>query len=248
MRWYWLGMLGPLWGHDIVTTKITWAREISRLVNQRCASCHRPGGGAPFALLTYEQARPWARSMAEEVLERRMPPWNPVKGFGEFKHEAGLNQEEISLLADWVEGGAPRGKDRYLPPAPVFPAPPALLSRPRLAITDQQLLAQTVTARGIAVVRLREGASVSAWAELPDGAAEPLLEIAAFRQVANQPLEFLRPLRLPAGTRLHISGTAALALISSGGPPARQSGLSAPRPPAAPAAKHDGRPGAGRSR
>ena len=111
---------GPLLAHDVITTRITWAREISRIVQHRCASCHRPGASAPVSLLTYDDARPWARAIAEEVLERRMPPWNPVKGFGEFKHEAGLNQEEIGLIADWVEGGAPFGEERYLPPNPVL--------------------------------------------------------------------------------------------------------------------------------
>ncbi len=215
-------------GHDIVTTKITWAREISRIVQQRCASCHRAGGSAPFALATYDEARPWARSIAEEVLERRMPPWNPVKGFGQFRHEAGLSQEEIGLIADWVEGGAPRGDPRYLPPA-ALPAPVArTVAGLRVPVAGQLVFAKPLTARGIAVTRMAEGAAISVWAELPDGSTEPLLEIAHFRSAANQPYEFLTPLALPAGTRLHLEGTATVALISSGALPARQSARSAP--------------------
>jgi len=146
-------------GHDIVTTKITWAREISRIVQQRCASCHRAGGSAPFALATYDEARPWARSIAEEVLERRMPPWNPVKGFGQFRHEAGLSQEEIGLIADWVEGGAPRGDPRYLPPA-ALPAPVArTVAGLRVPVAGQLVFAKPLTARGIAVTRMAEGAA-----------------------------------------------------------------------------------------
>ncbi|HXK04842.1 MAG TPA: cytochrome c, partial [Verrucomicrobiae bacterium] len=95
-------------GHDVITTPLTFSREISRLVYARCASCHRPGGRA-FSLMTYADARPWAAAIKEEVLERRMPPWGAVKGFGEFKDDQGLTQEQIELIADWVEGGAPEG-------------------------------------------------------------------------------------------------------------------------------------------
>src|SRR3979411_1239561 len=94
------------WGHDVITTKITFDREIIRIVHARCASCHREGGSA-FSLMTYDEARPWAKAMQEEVLERRMPPWGAVKGFGEFRDDQALTPEQIELVADWVEGGAP---------------------------------------------------------------------------------------------------------------------------------------------
>ena len=200
-----------------------------------------------MALLTYDEARPWARSMAEEVLERRMPPWNPVKGFGEFRHEAGLNQEEIGLIAEWVEGGAPRGDDRYLPSHPPQPAPRKPLSGARFAIGDQLRLTQPLIARGIVVTALAEGAAISIWAELPDGASEPLLEIAHFRAKANQPYEFVRPLTLSSGTKLRIAGEGLVALISSAALPARQNGPSAPHPPVAPATKRGVRPAAEKS-
>src|SRR5438045_9065579 len=95
-------------GDDVITTPLPFSREISRLVYERCARCHRPGGMA-FSLMTYAEARPWAAAIKEEVLERRMPPWGAVKGFGEFKDDQGLTQEQIELIANWVEGGAPEG-------------------------------------------------------------------------------------------------------------------------------------------
>src|SRR4030081_3786137 len=100
--------------HDVITTPITFSREISRLVYNRCASCHHDGGSA-FSLTTYAEARPWAKAIKEEVLERRMPPWGAIKGFGEFKNDASLSQEEITLIAEWVEGGAPEGDPSFLP-------------------------------------------------------------------------------------------------------------------------------------
>jgi hypothetical protein len=87
--------------HDVITTPITYSREISRLIYSRCASCHREGGSA-FSLLTYPEARPWAKAIKEEVLERRMPPWGAVKGFGQFRDDRGLTQEQIGLIAYWV--------------------------------------------------------------------------------------------------------------------------------------------------
>ena len=116
-----------MWAHDVITTKITWSREISRIFYRRCTSCHHKGGET-FDLSTYEQARPWAEAIKEEVLERRMPPWGAVKGFGEFRNDDGLTQEEIEIIAGWAEGGAPVGDAKLLPDkldfGPKRPAPP----------------------------------------------------------------------------------------------------------------------------
>src|SRR3954471_24469127 len=103
--------------HDPITTNLTWSKEISRIVYQRCANCHRPQGRA-MSLLTYEEARPWAKAIRDEVLNRRMPPWGAVKGVGEFRDDASLSQTEMDLLVNWVEGGAPEGDAIYLPPVP----------------------------------------------------------------------------------------------------------------------------------
>ncbi len=104
-------LLSVAQAHDIITTKITWTKEISRLVYKRCATCHREGGSS-FSLMTYEEARPWAKAIKEEVLERRMPPWEAVKGFGEFRDDRGLTQEELETISSWVEGGAPEGRSQ----------------------------------------------------------------------------------------------------------------------------------------
>ena len=72
-----------------------------------------------MSLMTYEEARPWAKSIRDEVLARRMPPWGAVKGVGEFRDDPSLSQIEIDMIVNWVEGGAPEG-DIYLPVAPQF--------------------------------------------------------------------------------------------------------------------------------
>ena len=116
-----LSMCFPAQGHDVITTKITFTREISRIFYERCVSCHRDGGSA-FSLMTYPEVRPWAVAIKEEILERRMPPWGAVKGFGEFQNDASLSETEMEIIAAWVEGGAPKGEDVYRP-APPSPAP-----------------------------------------------------------------------------------------------------------------------------
>ena len=107
----WLaGGSSVLRAHDPSAAPITWNREISRIVFEKCASCHRDGGTA-FSLMTFQDAQPHASAMKDSVLARRMPPWGAVKGFGAFKNEQGLTQEQISLIADWVEGGVTRGNN-----------------------------------------------------------------------------------------------------------------------------------------
>src|SRR5882724_591008 len=111
-----IGLAGVAGAHDVITTSITFTKEISRLLYKRCATCH--GDNASIPLTTYEQARPWAKAIKEEVLERRMPPWQAVKGFGEFRDDRGLTQEELETISSWVEGGAPEGDPKYLPSLP----------------------------------------------------------------------------------------------------------------------------------
>src|SRR5688572_26110387 len=109
-------------GHDAITTNVTWNREISRIFYERCVSCHNDKGRA-FSMMTYAEARPWAVAIKEEVLSRRMPPWGAVKGFGEFRDDKGLTQEQIELITAWVEGGVPEGNPQDLPPKPKLAKP-----------------------------------------------------------------------------------------------------------------------------
>src|SRR5277367_7087348 len=109
----------PLQAHDIITTPITFDREILRIIYSRCASCHRDGGSA-FSLTTYAQARPWAVAIKEEVLTRRMPPWGAVKGFGDFRDDQALTPEQLELIISWVGGGVPEGEAKDLAPDPKF--------------------------------------------------------------------------------------------------------------------------------
>jgi hypothetical protein len=191
--------------HDVITTPITFAREISRLVYSRCASCHRPDGSA-FSLLTYQEARPWAAAIKEEVLERRMPPWGAVKGFGEFRDDAGLTQEQIGLIADWVEGGAPEGDPALLPKPPNFPAKRATAAiATEIAVDGVLTLRSALTLTGIRPGKVPEGSSLMVTAERPDGSIEPLLWLYQHTPRFTHAYWYSASLRFPAGTRIEVT-------------------------------------------
>lgn len=102
--------------HEPITTKVTFTKEVARIFQRSCWGCHSAGKyKADIPLTTYEEARPWAKAIKEEVLEKRMPPYQAVKGYGSFQHDYILPQREIELLVSWVEGGAPKGDVKHYP-------------------------------------------------------------------------------------------------------------------------------------
>jgi hypothetical protein len=188
--------------HDPITTKLTWSREISRLIYDRCASCHRPGGAA-FSLLTYQDARPWAKAIAEEVLERRMPPWGAVKGFGDFRNDPSLTQEQLNLIANWVEGGAPEGEAKDVPSLPKAAPLGSPAAGRALEIDGPYTVERTVTLRGILPKSVPRTASVRITAEFPDGHVEPLVWLYNYVPRFGHAFLFRKPLLLPKGTIIH---------------------------------------------
>src|SRR5882724_4965019 len=86
----------------------TFSKDVAPILQSRCQGCHRPGEAAPFSLLTYEQARPWAKAIKTAVLSRKMPPWFADPHYGKFSNDSSLQQKEIDTLAAWADGGAPQ--------------------------------------------------------------------------------------------------------------------------------------------
>lgn len=185
--------------HDPITTRLTWSREVSRIVYARCASCHRPGGTA-FSLLTYAEARPWARAISEEVLERRMPPWGAVKGFGEFRNEEALTQSEFDAIAQWVDGGAPEGDAKDLPAAPKTRQRASLATKRRVVIDGDYTLGKPIVLDGLVPEAIPAGVSAKIAAELPNGAVEPLVWLHQYDARHPHPFLLRTPLRLPRAT------------------------------------------------
>jgi mono/diheme cytochrome c family protein len=99
---------------------VTFTKDVAPIFYKNCAACHRPGEIAPMSLVTYKDARPWARSIKEKVLSGVMPPWHADPHYGSFKNDRRLSQKEIDTIAAWVDGGAVEGNPKDLPPTPRF--------------------------------------------------------------------------------------------------------------------------------
>lgn len=100
----------------------TFTKDVAPIVQRSCQSCHREGSIGPMSLLTYEEARPWARSIKQRVALREMPPWFIDRNIGirKFKDDISLSDAEITTIVNWVDGGAPRGNPADMPPPVKF--------------------------------------------------------------------------------------------------------------------------------
>jgi hypothetical protein len=193
-------MSAGLQAHDVITTRITWDREITRIVYSRCASCHHEGGTA-FSLMTYSDGRPWAVAMKEEVLARRMPPWGAIKGFGDFRNDQALTPEQMEVLVSWVDGGVPEGEEKDLPPPPKFAGDPPVVHAPgEIAVSGDYTLRNAFTLDGLLPKTTPDNASFQIIAELPDGSIEPLLWLSQYKPKFGHPFLLRTPIQLPKGT------------------------------------------------
>ena len=113
----------------------TFTRNVAPILQQNCQSCHRPGEAAPFSLLTYEQARPWAKAIKAAVLQKKMPPWFADPCCGHFANDPSLSPQQLATIADWVKAGTPAGDEKDAPPAPRWACPRAASRRARRAAT-----------------------------------------------------------------------------------------------------------------
>ena len=191
----------PARAHD-VTTKVTWTREVSRIVYARCASCHRPGGSA-FSLLTYQEANPWAHAIKDSVLQRAMPPWGAVKGFGTFRNEQALSQEELGLIENWVNGGAPEGNPNDLPSRAKLP-PPAVIE-PRsgeIAVRGGYTFPRPFILDGFRLLDAPKIASARITIEFPDSRIEPLVWLHNYSSKSEHPFLLRNALAIPSGAVL----------------------------------------------
>ena len=105
-----------------VSSPVTFSKDVAPIFQRACQDCHRPGAIAPMALLTYEDARPWARGIKQKVTAREMPPWfiDRHVGVRKFKDDPSLTDAEIATITAWVDGGAVRGNPADMPPPRQF--------------------------------------------------------------------------------------------------------------------------------
>jgi hypothetical protein len=107
-------------GTKTTAKRITFNQDVAPIFFKNCAECHRPGEAAPFSVLSYRDARPWAKSIREKVADRTMPPWHADPHYGQFQNERRLTQAEIDTIKAWVDAGAIEGAEKELPPTPKF--------------------------------------------------------------------------------------------------------------------------------
>jgi hypothetical protein len=109
-------------GKTTSAVQVTFTKDIVPILQRSCQSCHRPNSIAPMSLMTYQEARPWARSIRAKVIRRDMPPWfiDRTIGIRDFKDDPSLTDKEIETIAVWADGGAPEGNPADMPAARQF--------------------------------------------------------------------------------------------------------------------------------
>ena len=120
------------------TTDVSFHKDIEPILQRSCQVCHRPNNMAPMSLMSYQEARPWARSIKNKVVAREMPPWHIDKNVGvqSFKRDRSLTDNEIQTIASWVDNGAPRGNPEDAPPPVKLPNFGAWEIEPDLIVTS----------------------------------------------------------------------------------------------------------------
>src|SRR5580704_7575707 len=170
-------------------TKITFHKTVEPILQARCQACHRPGEAAPMSLLTYSDARPWAKSIKQAVLVRKMPPWSADGAVGHFRNDRRLNQSEIDTLAAWVDAGAPEGNPKDAP-APLQFSEGWAIGKPDLVL--EMPVAYDVPAQGtvdyqwILIPAFKEEKWIQAF-EVRPGNRAVVHHVAAFWRRAGSP-------------------------------------------------------------
>jgi len=118
-----VGLAAPVLAADTPVKQVTFSKDVAPIFQAKCQECHQPNSIAPMSLITYQDARPWARSIKERVSQRQMPPWHIDKTVGvqKFKNDISLSDEQIDKIVAWVDQGAPQGDPKDLPaPKPLI--------------------------------------------------------------------------------------------------------------------------------
>jgi hypothetical protein len=112
-----LAIATPAFAADAPTGQVTFSKDVAPILQAKCQSCHQPNSIAPMSLISYQESRPWARSIKDRVASRQMPPWHidPSVGVQHFKNDMSLTQDQIDTIVKWVDGGALQGDPKDMP-------------------------------------------------------------------------------------------------------------------------------------
>ena len=131
----------------------TFAKDVAPIFQAKCQVCHQPNSIAPMSLLSYDDAKKYASKIRARVVARVMPPWHIDKtvGIQSFKNDRSLTDAQITTIAKWVDGGAPLGDPKDLPPAAKFPDPSRTTMAPGTLVLVAAFAALAPAARFAAV-------------------------------------------------------------------------------------------------
>src|SRR5437016_6496232 len=103
---------------DAGAAQVTFSKDVAPILQAKCQECHQPNSIAPMTLITYQDARPWAKAIRERVITRQMPPWHIDRSVGvqQFKNDMSLTDQQVDTIVRWVDSGAPQGDPKDLPP------------------------------------------------------------------------------------------------------------------------------------
>lgn len=102
------------------SSSVTFNKDVLPILQKNCQECHRPGEVAPMSLLTYNDARPWAKAMKAAVVGKKMPPWFADARYGHFSNQRTLSEADINTIVSWVDSGAPEGNPKDAPAPRTF--------------------------------------------------------------------------------------------------------------------------------
>jgi hypothetical protein len=169
----------------------TFAKDVAPIFYKSCVECHRPTMFAPMSLVSFEDARPWARSIKQRVVAGTMPPWGSDNPHGVFKNDPRLTQKEIETISAWVDAGAPKGDDKDLPIVPKF-ADGWTIGKPDAIFTmDEEFQIPASGAIEYQYFRVPTHLTEDKWIqaiEINPGARSHVHHVIAFTQKAGEPV------------------------------------------------------------
>jgi hypothetical protein len=169
----------------------TFAKDVAPIFYKACVECHRPTMFAPMSLVSYDDARPWARSIKQRVTARTMPPWGADAPHGTFKNDPSLTDQEIATIVAWVDGGAARGDDKDLPAKPQY-ADGWTIGAPDAVFTmEEEFKIPAEGAIPYQYLRVPTHLTEDKWIqalEIRPGASAQVHHVIAFTQAAGQPI------------------------------------------------------------
>jgi mono/diheme cytochrome c family protein len=171
---------------------VTFSKDVAPILYRSCVECHRPTMFAPMSLVSFDEARPWARSIKQRVVARTMPPWGADPAHGVFKNDPRLSDADIETIAKWVDGGAPKGDDKDLPAVPQFTDGWTIGKPDAVFAMEDEFTIPADGAVPYKYFRVPTGLTEDKWIqaiEIKPGARAQVHHVIAFTQPAGAPLK-----------------------------------------------------------